>query len=82
VELGAIIIVGIVAGSLGGKVMRGGGFGLIGNVGLGLIGAFVGGNLLEWLEKSPQTYGLVGTAVTATIGAIVVLWVVSLVKRN
>ncbi len=75
-------IVAIVAGYLAGKLMRGGGFGFIGNLGLGLIGAFVGGNLLEWIGKSPETYGLVGTTVTATIGAIVVLWVVGLVKRN
>lgn len=77
-----VAIVAIVAGYLAGKLMRGGGFGLIGNLGLGLIGAFVGGNLLEWIGKSPETYGLVGTTVTATIGAIVVLWVVGLVKRN
>lgn len=38
----ALIIVGIVAGFIAGKVMRGGGFGLIGNLGLGIIGAFVG----------------------------------------
>ena len=78
----AFIIVGIVAGFLAGKVMRGGGFGLIGNLGLGLIGSFVGGNLLEWFGMNPQSYGMVGTTVTAAIGAIVVLWVVGLVKGD
>ena len=78
----AFIIVGLVAGFLAGKVMRGGGFGLIGNLGLGLIGSFVGGNLLEWVGMSPQSYGMVGSTVTAAIGAIVVLWIVGLVKGN
>jgi len=78
----AFIIVGIVAGYLAGKVMRGGGFGLIGNLGLGVIGAYVGGNLLEWVGMNPGSYGMVGTTVTAAIGAIVVLWVVGLVKGN
>ena len=81
-SLAAFIIVGLVAGFIAGKVMRGGGFGLIGNLGLGLIGAFVGGNLLEWIGMNPVSYGLVGSIVTASIGAIVVLWVVGLVKGS
>ena len=81
-SLAALIIVGILAGFIAGKVMRGGGFGLIGNLGLGLIGAFVGGNLLEWIGMVPDTYGLVGSTLTAAIGAIVVLWVVGLVKGD
>ena len=82
VSLAAFLIVGIVAGWLAGKFMRGGGFGLIGNLGLGLIGAFVGGNLLEWVGMNPGSYGLVGSTATAAIGAIVILWVVGLVKAD
>ena len=81
-DIVVFIIVGIVAGSLAGKIMRGGGFGLIGNLGLGVIGAFVGGSLLEWIEMDPLPYGVVGTTVTAVVGALVVLWVVGLVKGN
>lgn len=78
----AFIIVGLVAGFLAGKIMRGGGFGLIGNLGLGVIGAFVGGNLLEWIGMNPSSYGMIGSIVTASIGAIVVLWVVGLVRGH
>ncbi len=81
-EVVAFVIVGCVAGFVAGKIMRGGGFGFIGNLGLGLIGAFVGGNLLEWIGMSPGSYDMVGTTVTAAIGAIVVLWVIGLVKGN
>ena len=41
------LIVGAIAGWIAGKIMRGGGYGLIGNVGLGIVGAIVGGNVLE-----------------------------------
>ncbi len=81
-EVVAFVIVGCVAGFVAGKIMRGGGFGLIGNLGLGVIGAYVGGNLLEWIGKDPGSYGMVGTTVTAAVGAIVVLWVIGLVKGN
>jgi uncharacterized membrane protein YeaQ/YmgE (transglycosylase-associated protein family) len=78
----AFIIVGIVAGFIAGKVMRGGGFGLVGNLGLGVVGAFVGGNLLGWIGMNPSSYGLVGSTITAAIGAILVLWIVGLVKGD
>lgn len=75
-----ILIVGAVAGWLAGQVVRGGGFGLLGNIVVGIVGAFLG----SWL------FGMVGFAffpgiinaiITATIGAIILLFLIRLVKR-
>ena len=70
------IIIGIAAGFLAGKIMRGGGFGVIINLILGIVGGVLGG----WV------FGLLGIAasgITATVGAILMLWIASLFnKRN
>jgi uncharacterized membrane protein YeaQ/YmgE (transglycosylase-associated protein family) len=74
------LIIGAIAGWLAGQIMTGGGFGLIGNIVVGIIGAFVAG----WLFPN---FGfeiggpLVGAIINAAIGAIIVLFVVGLVKR-
>ncbi len=74
------LIIGAIAGWLAGKIKKGGGFGALGNIGLGLIGGFVGGHILGWFGI--YTYGMVGRIVTALIGALIVLWVVGLFKKN
>jgi uncharacterized membrane protein YeaQ/YmgE (transglycosylase-associated protein family) len=73
------LIIGIVAGWLAGQLMKGGGFGLIGDLIIGVIGAFIGG----WLFGVLGIYagGLIGSLVTATIGAVVLLFLVRLIKR-
>ena len=71
------IIIGIVAGYVAGKIMRGGGFGLIVNLGVGRIGGVLGGWLFSLLGIY-STGGIIGSLVVATIGAIVLLWIVSL----
>jgi uncharacterized membrane protein YeaQ/YmgE (transglycosylase-associated protein family) len=73
------LIIGIVAGWLAGQLMKGGGFGLIGDLVIGVIGAFIGGWLLGVLGI--YAGGLIGSLVTATIGAVVLLFLVRLVKR-
>jgi uncharacterized membrane protein YeaQ/YmgE (transglycosylase-associated protein family) len=73
------LIIGIVAGWLAGKIMRGGGFGLIGDLVVGVIGALLGGFLFGMLGLSAN--GLIGSLVTATVGAIVLLFLIHLVKR-
>lgn len=70
------IIIGIVAGFLAGKIMRGGGFGLIVNLLLGIIGGVLGGWLFDFLGFT--TSGILGNLLTATVGAILLLWVASL----
>lgn len=72
------LIIGAVAGWLAGQIMTGGGFGLVGNIVVGIVGAFVAG----WLF--PQFWplgGMVGAIVHAALGAIIVLFVVGLIKR-
>ena len=60
--------------------MTGGGFGLVGNIIVGIVGAFVAG----WLLPRIGIYiggGIIGDIINAVIGAVIVLFVVSLVKR-
>jgi uncharacterized membrane protein YeaQ/YmgE (transglycosylase-associated protein family) len=73
-----IIVVGIVAGWLAGKVMTGGGFGLIGDLIVGLIGAFIGDWLLPRLNIHLGT-GWVPLILNAFIGAVVLLLILHLV---
>ena len=73
-----ILFVGIVAGWLAGRVMEGGGFGLIGDVIVGLVGAFIGNWLLPQLGIHLGV-GLVAAIINAFIGAVVLLLVLRLI---
>lgn len=75
-----IILVGIIAGWLAGQIVKGGGFGLIGDLVVGIIGAFIGGWLLPRLGIVLGG-GIVGEIVSATIGAVVLLVILKLVRR-
>jgi uncharacterized membrane protein YeaQ/YmgE (transglycosylase-associated protein family) len=66
------LLIGIAAGWLAGQVMRGGGFGLVGDLIVGVVGALLGGFLFGLLGLSAD--GLIGSLVTATAGAIALLW--------
>ena len=72
-------IIGIVAGWLAGQIMKGRGFGLVGNLVVGVIGAIIGGQLAGAIGLGAS--GLVGALVIATLGAVVLLAVVSALKR-
>ena len=74
------LAIGALAGWLAGLLMKGAGFGLVGNIIVGIIGAFVGGLLMNMFGASLGA-GLVGTVATAVIGAVVLLFGISLVKR-
>jgi uncharacterized membrane protein YeaQ/YmgE (transglycosylase-associated protein family) len=71
------LLVGLVAGWLAGKVMKGGGYGVIGDIVIGVLGAVIGGHLLGGFIG----YGLIGSILTATIGAVLLIFVIRLVKR-
>jgi uncharacterized membrane protein YeaQ/YmgE (transglycosylase-associated protein family) len=73
-----IIVVGIVAGWLAGRVMEGGGFGLVGDLIVGLIGAFIGDWLLPQLGIHLGV-GIVALIINAFIGAVVLLLLLRLV---
>jgi uncharacterized membrane protein YeaQ/YmgE (transglycosylase-associated protein family) len=72
-----ILLVGIIAGWLAGRVMEGGGFGLIGDLVVGLVGAFIGDWLLPRLGVHLGT-GVVAAIVNAFIGAVVLLLILRL----
>jgi uncharacterized membrane protein YeaQ/YmgE (transglycosylase-associated protein family) len=74
-----IIFVGIIAGWLAGQVMEGGGFGLIGDLIVGLIGAFIGDWLLPQLGFHFGT-GIVPLIINAFIGAVILLLILRLVR--
>ena len=75
------IIIGIAAGFLAGKIMRGGGFGVIINLILGIVGSVLGGWVFGLFGIAAS--GIIGSLITATVGAILVLWIASLFnKRN
>jgi uncharacterized membrane protein YeaQ/YmgE (transglycosylase-associated protein family) len=76
----AAIVIGAIAGWLAGLIVRGAGFGLIGNIVVGIIGALVAGWLLPQLHVE-LAVGMLGSIVDATIGAVVVLVILTLVKR-
>lgn len=74
-----ILAIGAVAGWLAGVIMKGGGFGLLGDIVIGIIGAFIGGFLFSFLGISAG--GLIGQIITATVGAVVLIFVLRLVKK-
>ena len=73
------ILIGIAAGWLAGQIMRGGGFGLVGDLIVGVIGALLGGFLFGLLGISAA--GLLGSLITATVGAIVLLFLLRQIRR-
>ena len=72
------LIIGAVAGWLAGQIMKGAGFGLIGNIIVGIVGAFIAGLLLPAIGLGD---GIVGAIISATIGAVILLFIVGLIKR-
>jgi uncharacterized membrane protein YeaQ/YmgE (transglycosylase-associated protein family) len=78
-ELIGFLLIGLVAGWLATTFMRGGSLGLGGNLVIGVIGAFVGGFLFRLIGFS--AVGLIGHIITATVGAVVLLYVVQVLKK-
>ncbi len=74
------LLVGAIAGWLAGLIVRGGGFGLFGDILVGIVGAIIGGWLLPRLGIAIGV-GIVSTIATAVIGAVVLLLIVKLVRR-
>jgi uncharacterized membrane protein YeaQ/YmgE (transglycosylase-associated protein family) len=73
------ILVGAVAGWLAGLIMKGAGFGVIGNILVGIAGAFIGGFLFNFLGI--HAGGPIGSIITALAGAVVLLFVIGLLKK-
>ncbi len=76
-----ILLVGVIAGWLAGVLVRGGGFGLIGDAAVGIVGALIG----SWLLPRTGVHvgsGIVSSIVVATIGAVILLLVVALIRGD
>jgi len=75
------LIVGLIAGLLAGLVMRGGGFGIVGDIIAGIIGGFIGGWLFGLLGISAGG-GIVGSIIVAFIGACILIAILRLISRG
>jgi len=74
------ILIGLVAGWLAGQLVKGGGFGVVGDIIVGVIGALIGGFLFSTLGVSLGA-GLLGSIIVATIGAVLLIFILRLIKR-
>jgi len=74
------VVIGLIAGWLASAVV-GGGFGLIGDIVVGVVGAFVGGLIFNALDLGTPFGGMAGTIFVAFIGAIVLLLALRLIRR-
>ena len=76
----AALVIGAIAGWLAGLIVRGAGFGLIGNIVIGILGALVASWLLPQLHVELAS-GTLGSIINSTIGAVIILVILSLVRR-
>ena len=74
------LAIGALSGWLAGTIMRGGSFGLLGDIIVGIVGAEVGGYLFGLIGISSGT-GLLGAIITATFGAMALLFIIRLIKK-
>ena len=74
-----LLVIGAIAGWLAGKLMKGGGFGLVGNIVVGIIGAIIGKIVFGFFGITAG--GILGTIIMATIRAAILLFVVGLIKK-
>ena len=75
-----IIIIGAIAGWLAGLIVKGYGFGLLGNIAVGIVGALIAGLLFPSIGITIGS-GIVGSIILATLGAVILLFLIRLVKR-
>ncbi|SMF96594.1 Uncharacterized membrane protein YeaQ/YmgE, transglycosylase-associated protein family [Methylomagnum ishizawai] len=74
-----LVLVGLIAGWLAGRLVKGGGYGVAGDIAVGVLGAFIGGFLFRVLGLHAS--GLVGRIIVATCGAVALIYVLRLLKR-
>jgi uncharacterized membrane protein YeaQ/YmgE (transglycosylase-associated protein family) len=74
------LIIGAIAGWLAGQIMKGSGFGALGNIVVGVVGALIGGFLFRLLGFLPM--GLIAQLISATVGAVILLWLVGYLTKK
>ncbi len=80
-EIIVILLIGAIAGWLAGQIMTGYGFGLVGNIVVGIVGAVIAGFILPRVGLSLGGAGLIWSIIRATIGAVILLALIRLVKK-
>ncbi len=75
------LAIGAVSGWLAGQIVKGHGFGTIGNIIVGIVGAVVGGWMFNQFGASAGG-GLIGSIITAVVGAVVLLFVIGLIRKT
>ena len=78
-EVIGFLVIGILAGWMAGKLMKGRGFGLLGNMVVGVLGAVAGGFLFRLFGL--EAHGFIGSLVTALVGAVVLLFVIGALRK-
>ena len=73
------LLIGALAGWLGGVITKGGGYGLLGDIVIGVLGAVVGGYVFS--VAGVAAGGFIGSVITATVGAVLLIFLVRLLKR-
>jgi len=74
------IVVGLIAGWLAGQIMRGGGYGVLVDIVLGMLGGIVGGWVFGMLGIWPGG-GVIGSIIVAFVGAVILVWLTRVLKR-
>jgi len=74
------IVIGLIAGWLAGQVMKGGGYGVLVDIILGIFGGIVGGWVFGMLGIWPGA-GIIGSIIVAFIGAVILVWISRLLKK-
>jgi len=75
-----VILIGICAGWIAGQVTKGSGFGLVGDLIVGVVGALLGGFVFGLVGLA--AYGLIGRLIVSTVGAVLLLWLIRLVQKK
>ncbi|HXY10088.1 MAG TPA: GlsB/YeaQ/YmgE family stress response membrane protein [Terriglobales bacterium] len=74
------IVVGLIAGWAAGRIMKGGGYGMIADILLGIVGGIVGGWVVGLFGLGPG--GFIWTILVAILGAVILIWITRLIKRE
>jgi uncharacterized membrane protein YeaQ/YmgE (transglycosylase-associated protein family) len=74
------IVIGLIAGWAAGRIMKGGGYGMLADILLGIVGGLVGGWVVGLLGFGAG--GFIWSVVVATLGAIILIWVTRLIKKE
>jgi uncharacterized membrane protein YeaQ/YmgE (transglycosylase-associated protein family) len=74
-----VVLIGILAGWLAGQITKGRGFGLLGDLIVGIIGSLLGSFVFGLVGIG--AYGLIGRLIIAVLGAVILLWLIRLIKK-